>query len=213
MSHSNILAHLHYLNKMQKIVIGLVSLAMISILVLCYLESPIFLSESESKAPLSVSQPIVDELISEDIGIPVRLKIPIINLDADIENVALMNDGSMAVPEDPMKAGWFELGHRPGEMGSAVIAGHVDWWNGATGVFADLRNIRPGDSITVEDENGLDIVFVVREIRVYDAVADATDVFSLNDGQAHLNLVTCDGKWDKNTGQYSQRLVVFADRK
>jgi len=42
--------------------------------------------------------------------------------------------------------------------------------------------------------------------------AVATDVFTSSDGKAHLNLITCDGIWDKNAAQYSERLVVFADR-
>jgi len=49
-------------------------------------------------------------------------------------------------------------------------------------------------------------------VEYFDAEEDATDVFSSTDGKAHLNLVTCDGIWNKNTAQYSQRLVVFADR-
>src|SRR3989344_2613905 len=32
------------------------------------------------------------------------------------------------------------------------------------------------------------------------------------DGAAHLNLITCEGAWDKVSRTYSQRLVVFTDR-
>ena len=53
---------------------------------------------------------------------------------------------------------------------------------------------------------------MVREIRTYDATADATDVFISNDGKAHLNIITCDGAWNKNMNQYSQRLVIFTDK-
>lgn len=51
-----------------------------------------------------------------------------------------------------------------------------------------------------------------RESRTYDALADATRVFRSDDGKAHLNLITCQGAWDKQAKQYSKRLVVFTDR-
>lgn len=145
-------------------------------------------------------------------GMPMRIIIPGIELNAAIENVSLTKDGSMGVPEDPMDAGWYAQGSLPGEMGSAVIDGHVNWWYGATGVFANLHDVKPGDLVTVQDDTGKYIYFVVREIRIYDAAADATEVFSSNDGKSHLNLITCNGAWDKSEGQYAERLVVFTDR-
>jgi sortase (surface protein transpeptidase) len=150
--------------------------------------------------------------IGESIGVPVNIKIPSIKVDAVIEKVGLKTDGSMGVPKQPLDAGWYELGPRPGEIGSAAIDGHVNWYYGATGVFADLRKVKPGDKITVQDDKGAIISFVVRGSRMYAAAADATDVFKSSDGKAHLNLITCDGVWDKNAKQYSKRLVIFADK-
>lgn len=150
--------------------------------------------------------------VRESIGVPARIIIPRITVAAPIEKVALTADGSMDVPKLPRNTGWFALGPRPGETGSAVIAGHVDWLNGATAVFASLHKVQPGDNITVIDDAGKALSFVVRESRTYDATEDATDVFSSNDGKAHLNLITCYGAWDKRAKQYTKRLVVFAER-
>lgn len=146
------------------------------------------------------------------IGVPVRITIKSIAVDAPIEKVELTSDGSMDVPKRPMDTGWYALGKRPGETGSAVIAGHFDWLYDAPAVFKDLDKVKPGDTIVVEDDAGATITFIVREHRTYEAAADATDVFSSTDGKAHLNLVTCGGVWDKRLKQYSKRLVVFADR-
>lgn len=151
----------------------------------------------------------IDE--TEDIGVPVRIRIPSIGVDAAIEEVTLAKDGSMDVPKDLLDTGWYALGPRPGETGSAAITGHVDGPHGASAVFTDLHDVRPGDKIVVEDEKGTDIVFMVRKIRTYDAKANAIDVFTSQDGKAHLNLITCKGAWDAGTKQYSERLVVFAD--
>ena len=147
-----------------------------------------------------------------DIGLPVSILIPSIKVNAAIDAVGLLPDGSMGVPKIPSKAAWFELGPRPGEVGSAVISGHVNWWNGATGSFAKLNKLKPGDRVSVKDDKGQIISFIVRQSREYLSNEDATNVFFSNDGQAHLNLITCAGVWNKSAKQYTKRLVIFTDR-
>ncbi len=150
--------------------------------------------------------------VEPEVGLPARLKIPSVKVNAMVRYVGLTHDGYMGVPKLPRDAAWYMLGPKPGERGSAVIAGHVNWWYGATGVFQHLKTLKAGDTIIVQDDSGKDISFVVRETREYHQEDDATDVFFSNDGKAHLNLVTCAGVWDKLTGAYSKRLVVFADK-
>lgn len=145
-------------------------------------------------------------------GLPVRLKIPSINVDTYIEYVGLTPDGAMGVPKDPSNVVWFNLGPRPGENGSAVIAGHYGWKNNIPAAFDNLNKLNKGDKLYIEDDKGATISFVVRESRMYDSKADASDVFNSDDGKPHLNLITCEGAWDKSSKNYSDRLVVFADK-
>lgn len=145
-------------------------------------------------------------------GLPVRLKIPNINVDAHVEYVGLAPDGAMDVPKEHTDAAWFKLGSRPGENGSAVIAGHNGWKNGKASIFDNLYKLQKGDKLYIEDEKGVIISFVVRESRQYDQEDDASDVFGSPDGKPHLNLITCEGVWDKVSETYSKRLVVFTDR-
>jgi len=145
-------------------------------------------------------------------GLPVRLQIPNIRVDAAIRSVGLTPDGSMGVPKIPSDAAWYMLGPKPGEKGSAVIAGHVNWWYGATGVFARLKTLKPGDKIIVQDDQGASTSFIVRKSHAYGIKEDASDVFLSNDGKSHLNLVTCAGVWDRVSKLYSKRLVIFADK-
>ena len=147
-----------------------------------------------------------------DIGLPVRLKISEINVDATIRYIGLTPEGAMDVPKDPAEVAWFNLGPRPGENGSAVIAGHYGWKNNLPAVFDNLHKLRKGDKIVIEDEKGVTIIFVVREIRIYNKDEAAPDVFSSNDEKAHLNLVTCTGTWDKTEKTRSDRLIVFTDK-
>lgn len=151
-------------------------------------------------------------VVEEGVGDPVRIMIPRIAVDAAIEEVTLAADGSMGVPTHPDDTAWYSLGPRPGETGSAAIAGHVDRKNGKAAVFADLHKVRAGDKIAVRDDKGATTYFSVREARRYDPDADAFDVFISDDGRAHLNIITCDGAWDKIAKGYSKRLVVFADK-
>lgn len=141
-----------------------------------------------------------------------RLKIPRINVDAAVESVGLTPDGAMDAPKGPADAAWFNLGPRPGEIGSAVVDGHFGRYNGVPAVFDNLSKLQKGDKLYVEDDTGATTIFVVRESRSYDPKADATDVFGSSDGKAHLNLITCEGVWDKTQKSYSDRLVVFADK-
>src|SRR5665213_214737 len=71
-------------------------------------------------------------------GLPVRLKIPVINVDALVEHVGVAPDGTMAVPKGPADTSWFALGTPPGAIGSAVIAGHYGWKNGIPAAFDNL---------------------------------------------------------------------------
>ncbi len=172
--------------------------------------SNIQLIANTNSKPESVQNIIPLEQTS--LGLPVRLKIPKIKADAIVEYVGLTPEGRMDVPKGPAEVAWYKLGTRPGEIGSAVIAGHSGWKNFRPAVFDNLNKLQKGDKIYIEDEKGVVITFVVREKRLYDPDADATDVFSSIDGKRHLNLITCEGVWDEVTKSRSKRLVVFTDK-
>lgn len=145
----------------------------------------------------------------QDPELPIRLLIPAISVDAKIQNVGIALTGEMEVPSNAVDVGWFKIGTRPGEVGSAVISGHIDGEDGEAGVFANLYKLKEGDLLYIEDDKGTSVTFVVRRKQIFDP-GYADEVFSLNDS-AHLNLVTCDGLWDGAKKSYSKRLVVFAD--
>jgi len=140
-----------------------------------------------------------------------RLVIPKIHVDAALESVGLTPAGAMGVPAGPADAAWFDLGPRPGESGSAVIAGHYGWKNGISAVFDHLNAMRRGDRIYIRDATGT-TTFIVSGVRTYGEHDDASGVFVSSDGKAHLNLITCGGIWNKALKSYSYRLIVFTDK-
>ncbi len=152
------------------------------------------------------------EALQERAGLPVRLVIPKISVDATVEYVGLLASGSMGAPEGPATVGWFTAGPRPGEIGSAVIDGHFGWKNNTPAVFDDIDTLRKGDYVYVVDSAGTTVTFVVRELRIYAEAASAENVFHSTDGKAHLNIITCEGVWNAVSESYSGRLVVFADK-
>ena len=113
--------------------------------------------------------PALPQINSE---LPFRLKIPSINVDSTVEYVGLTMDGAMDVPKEPENVAWYNLGIRPGEIGSAVIDGHSGYKNNKPAVFDNLYKLQKGDKIYVEDRKGGIITFVVHEIKKYSLNAE-----------------------------------------
>ena len=142
-----------------------------------------------------------------------RLKIPILSINSVIGYVGLTSLGAMDAPNGPNEVVLFDPGPNPGEEGSAVIAGHYGWKNGIPAIFDNLNKLKEGDKIYVENEKGIIITFVVKKVVLYDENDDTSKIFLSDDGKSHLNLITCGGKYNKITKSYSNRLVVFSDKK
>jgi hypothetical protein len=145
-------------------------------------------------------------------GPPIRLQVPSIGVDAIVESVGLTSDRSMAAPKGWQNVAWFLHGFRPGEVGNAVIAGHLDTNTGGPAVFWDLNQVRPGDELFVTYENGDRYAFLVDGSELYDHDAQGATIERIfgSSQTADLNLVTCDGAWDHGRATYSKRLVVFS---
>ncbi|MFA6463444.1 MAG: class F sortase [Candidatus Paceibacterota bacterium] len=155
-------------------------------------------------------------LVKKYQSIPVlssRLKIPKINVNSSLESVGLTSQGAVDVPKNPSDAAWFNLGPIPGEEGSAVIVGHFGpWKSGEVSVFDNINKLKKGDKIYVDDGKGTVTTFIVTGSKAYDSKADASDIFASSDGKSHLNLITCNGTWNKIARSYPKRLVVFTDK-
>src|SRR6266496_307213 len=141
----------------------------------------------------------------------VRLLIPSIGVNASIESVGVRPDGTMETPaQRPWNdVGWYNSGPRPGERGSAVIAGHLDRPGGNPAVFWHLRDLHIGDSVLVVGASGKALRFQVTRIIFFQPQdAPAQDVFG-NTAGSFLNLTTCAGDWIPTQHQTALRLVVY----
>ena len=142
---------------------------------------------------------------------PSRLLIPSIGVDAPVENIGVLSNGDLATPtQHPWEdVGWYHLGPHPGENGSAVIAGHLDRPGGAPAVFWNLRNMQPGDIVTVFAGTSAPLRFRVTQVASYPPTqAPLQEIFG-NSGGKYLNLITCAGDWIPSQHQTTLRLVVY----
>ena len=140
---------------------------------------------------------------------PVSLTIPALGIRSTLVQLGLTKEGTLEVPTDFDRAGWYAGGPRPGEPGPAVIAGHVDSKTGPA-VFYRLREIRTGDRIRVARQDGSADMFAVTDLRQYPKNAFPTaDVYGPVPHR-ELRLITCAGVFDAERSTYRSNLVVFA---
>jgi hypothetical protein len=91
---------------------------------------------------------------------PMRIQIPAIATSAPVDPLGLNADGTLQVPTDFARAGWYTGRPPPGAIGPAIIVAHVDSKSGPA-VFARLRDLKPGDEVTVTRADRSDVVFVI----------------------------------------------------
>ncbi len=158
--------------------------------------------------PAATSTSIVGEVMTE--SAPVRLRIPSIGLDTTFEGpMGLNGDKSVEVPDSFTEVGWYKYGPTPGELGPAVILGHVDSYRGPA-VFWSLGDLEPGQEVFVDREDGTTARFVVTEMkRVSQNDFPAKEVYSDID-HAGLRLITCSGTYNHGIRRYSHNLIVYA---
>jgi hypothetical protein len=152
--------------------------------------------------------------LADDLGVdtlaPVGLRIPTIGLDAMVVPVGVdAATGLTAVPEDIDRVGWYRFGPEPGELGSAVLLGHVDSHIQGLGAFFRLSSLEPGDRVVVLLGDGSSRAFTVVGRRSYPKSALPAAVFDRT-GPPRLALITCGGAFDQATRHYADNVVVYA---
>ena len=143
-----------------------------------------------------------------DRSAPVALSIPAIDVDVSVSELGLNSDGTVEVPTDYDEAGWFRLGPPPGQVGSAVILGHVDSSEGPA-VFFRLQSLRAGDGVEVSLADGAVARFEVTTVVMYPKEEFPARRVYGSHGYSALQLVTCGGEFDTNTGSYLSNVVAY----
>jgi hypothetical protein len=142
---------------------------------------------------------------------PTELWIPHIGARSSLIPLGLNKDGTIEVPpvEQPMQAGWYSLAPTPGEVGPAVILGHVDG-NRQPGIFYRLRELAPGDEVEISRMDGSVAGFVVRKVDQVDKDQFPTEAVYGETADPELRLITCGGRFDRTAHSYVDNIIVYA---
>ncbi len=152
--------------------------------------------------PTPIPQPNIGAIV------PTRLRIPLLGIDAEVEQVGKTKDGAMDVPKSFWTVGWYKLGAKPGEIGNAVMAGHLDNPKGPS-IFWDLKKLVPGSRIFISDNKGQEMVFEVYDNENYPFDSAPLEKIFGTASNVQLNLITCGGVFDQKSQNYDRRLVVY----
>lgn len=156
------------------------------------------------KAPPGKAQAVLPR------SVPTRLTIPAIGVDTPLTGLGLQADGTVEVPPVAAHApaGWYRESPTPGQLGPAVILGHVTVGKYGDGVFVRLASLRPGARVTVRRADGSDAVFTVYAVRTVEKDRFPTSDVYGDTTRPELRLITCGGP--RTGGGYRDNVVVFA---
>ncbi len=164
-----------------------------------------------------------DDLARRGTGVPgrgeftgVRLVIPSINVDAPFSYKVVPPDGQMPNPNSWDDVAYYDfsqvpdLGGLPGKGGNIVIAGHVDYVRHGPAVFWQLRDLKPGDLVTIRMQDGTEYTYKIEFNKVLDPNgADWSGIVSATADES-VTLISCTGVFE--AGHYNHREVAWGRR-
>ena len=176
-------------------------------------EAPIAPAPASPPPPSAPAVPLTGP--GPELGTGWSLSIPSIGVNAGIYSRTIGTDGQMGNPSGASDVIWYDfaanawtgLGGVPGEPNAnVVISGHVDYCcpSPAPAVFWSIRDLQPGDTITVNTPQG-SFNYAVQWGQWTAPDQDFTQFVSQT-GQESVTLVTCIGSFA--AGHYSDRYIV-----
>lgn len=142
---------------------------------------------------------------------PESVSIPSIRVQSPLVDLGLNSDGTLQVPKDFAKAGWYTGGQFPGDADGppALIAGHIDDLHGPA-VFYRLSKLHVGAQVLVRRVDGSVATFVVYRIASFLKSQFPSSAIYAKTTRPELRLITCTGEFDRHAGSYLSDLVAFA---
>lgn len=189
---------------MSRLIAGVFAALLLVVLVGCGAGGAAAPATPAAPVPAGAAQPLPE---SE----PRALHIETIGATSTLIPLGLQDDGTIEVPslDEPLQAGWYRYGPTPGEIGPAVLLGHVNA-RGQDGIFARLAELAPGDDVRVERADGRTAVFTVTRVDQIAKTAFPTDAVYGDTADAQLRLITCGGELDRERHSYRDNIIVYA---
>jgi hypothetical protein len=141
---------------------------------------------------------------------PLRVEIPTLGITAAVGPLGLNPDGTLEVPRDFSRAGWYTGRPSPGQAGPAVIVAHRAGRRGP-GAFWRLPDVRAGQEVVVTRADGRRVRFVVDRLEQHRKDAFPTEAVYGPTPETALRLITCGGPFEPSLGdRYRDNVIVFA---
>ena len=168
-----------------------------------------------STVALSPAQPDLPTRIASsaplDASPPVRVDIAALGVTARVGPLGLNRDGTLEVPTDFSRAGWYTGRPTPGETGPAIIVAHRSSRRGGPGAFWKLPDVQPGQEIVVTRADRRRVIFVVDRVEQHRKDAFPTGAVYGPTSETALRLITCGGPFEESLGDhYRDNVIVFA---
>lgn len=145
---------------------------------------------------------------------PVSVEIPAIGVKSSgMLDLGQTAQGSLEVPPpgpDYDKVAWYRNSPTPGELGPAILVGHIDSAEKGPSVFFKLGAVRKGNMIRVTRADGTVAVFKVDDVKRFKKADFPTWLVYGNTENAALRIITCGGPFDRDSGSYIDNTVVLA---
>ncbi|WP_328453859.1 class F sortase [Amycolatopsis sp. NBC_00438] len=144
-------------------------------------------------------------------SLPTAIDVPAIDAQSSLVSLGLNADKTVEVPpvDQPLQAGWYEYGPTPGEVGPAVILGHIDG-DHRKGIFWRLHEMKVGDQVHVDRADGGKLTFTVAKVDQIAKKEFPTEAVYGNTNEPELRLITCGGKYDAASRNYLDNVIVYA---
>jgi LPXTG-site transpeptidase (sortase) family protein len=168
-----------------------------------------------SSAGLSEQQPDATAVKNYTVAgdIPKYINIGSLGVFARVVRVGVDTNSQVGTPRNVFDAAWYDGSSKPGQPGAAFIDGHV---LGPTkgGVFAALKNIKVGAKIVITLGDNSKITYRVVATEKVDATkVDMQKVLrSYDSTKQGLNLMTCNGTYQRDQESFDKRLIVYTVR-
>ncbi|MET7991685.1 class F sortase [Amycolatopsis sp. NPDC005232] len=172
-------------------------------------------SSSPTPAPAAAAKPVPSSVpVTQPFkGLrPTSVSIPKIGAQSSLVSVAVNLEGKISVPsvKTPMQAAWYRLSPVPGEVGPAIVLGHVDG-DKKPGIFYKLKDLVPGDEVDIDRSDGKKLKFTVDHLTQVPKDQFPQDAVYGNSTKPELRLITCGGVFDHAEHSYEDNIVVYAN--
>jgi LPXTG-site transpeptidase (sortase) family protein len=158
----------------------------------------------------ATSEPAATAPAEKALGVPERVTIPAIGVNAPLVPVGLKPDGSVQTPQFG-DAAWYRPGPVPGAAGPAVLLAHVDSKAKGPDVFHRLHQLKPGERVTVHYRDASTTFTVTATEQIAKTALPTSRIWN-GTKKPVLRLITCGGAFDSIAGSYLDNIIVYADR-